>query len=229
MPFAIAEKAPVTSVQPSPPLRARPGLALTALAAVLAGFGLGTLALGLARPVPEVSVLPAPAAPDADLAEAPPEAGPATPPWPAAFGEPPPPAPAPAEPEAPPPPRETRPPPEPEPEYSLRGIITDPDGGWVLAEGPMGVELVRLGGWLSGGERVTEITRHGVVLEIGGEYFLIEFEEDDEGGFGSRPGPARHNARGFDDEFDEGDHDDRPRRPGPGRPRGGGLLSPGTP
>ncbi|MCC5986052.1 MAG: hypothetical protein JJT95_00105 [Pararhodobacter sp.] len=206
----------MTSAQPFPPRPVRYSPALTALAAVLAGFGLGTLALGLARPVPEAAVLPPPAAspPGASPTEAAPrDAGPGTRPWPAAFGEPPPPAPPEAEPEEVPPPRDSPPPPEPDPDYRLRGIITDAEGGWVLAEGPMGIELVRLGDRLSGGERVTEITRQGVVLESFGELFLIEFDDHEENGVGVGPRAGSRQRLNEDEAFDDGDHNDRPRVP----------------
>lgn len=206
----------MTSAQPFPPRPVRFSPVLTALAAVLAGFGLGTLALGLARPVPDTAALPPPAAPPpgAGPAEAAPrEPGTGTRPWPAAFGEPPPPAPAQAEPEQAPPPRDTSPPPEPDPDYRLRGIITDSEGGWVLAEGPMGIELVRLGDRFSGGERVTEITRQGVVLESFGELFLIEFEDEVQNGSSARPRTGEQRRLDGDDTFDDGDFDEHPRVP----------------
>lgn len=169
--------ASVTLVQPSPPTPPiRASAALTALASVLAGFGLGTLALGLARPVPGVAALPAPELRAHDTGARAPDTERTPAPWPEAFGEPPGAAPSPP-PEAPRTGRRQRPEPPPEPAYTLRGIVIDPDGGWVLAEGPEGIELVRHGGQLSGGERVIEITRRAVVLESRGESRRIEFDE----------------------------------------------------
>lgn len=150
-------------------------MALTLLAAVLTGFGLGTLALGLAHPVPEVAELPPPEA-TAQGQVATLETDGTSPPWPEAFGAPPPDAPPLPEPEDEPEPTEEAPPPDPEPDYILRGVVTDPEGGWVLLEGSQGIELARMGEQLSGGEWVTEITRDAVILEYAGEDFLIEFE-----------------------------------------------------
>ncbi len=179
----------MTSLQPSPqpspgsraPARAgRASLVLSALAAVLAGFGLGTLALSLTRPVPEIALLPpvALSAPIEAEAEAEPAAGPDRP-WPHAFGTPVVAAPDEPEPEpaaAPPPPE--APPPPPAPAYTLRGTITDGAGGWVLADGPDGIELVRLGRRLSGGELVIDISAEGVVLERDGRLYDIDFEPE---------------------------------------------------
>lgn len=176
----------MTSLQPSPqpspgsrvPARAaRASLVLSALAAVLAGFGLGTLALSLTRPVPEIALLPpvALSAPIEAEAEAEPTPGPERP-WPHAFGPPVVAVPDEPEPAAPPPPPETPPPPA--PAYTLRGTITDGAGGWVLADGPDGIELVRLGRRLSGGELVIDISAEGMVLERDGRLYDIGFEPE---------------------------------------------------
>ena len=142
---------------------------------MLAGFGLGTLALSLTRPVPEVTLLPPPEATAQAEADPDPAPGPARP-WPDAFGTRV--AAAPEEPDpAPPPPPPAAPEPA-APAYTLRGTVTDGAGGWVLADGPEGIELVRLGSRLSGGERVVDITAEGVLLERNGRLYDIVFDPE---------------------------------------------------
>ncbi|KPQ07395.1 MAG: Type IV pilus biogenesis [Rhodobacteraceae bacterium HLUCCA12] len=156
--------------------RAHP-LALLA-GGLVAGFGLASLALALLLPAPQAAPLaPAPSGqaqqdPQAQVPE----------PWPAAFGvEPAPETPA-AEPQV------EAPAPEDEEDdyqpydysdYSLRGMVTQPEGGWALVESTQGVEVVRVGSQLSGGERVVEITPDGVVLQGFGPAYLLSFSDDD--------------------------------------------------
>lgn len=178
--------------EPAPSARRGPRAPLLALLAgsVIAGFGLGALGLALLLPTPMAAPLP-------PLENRAPQSGGTNTPdartWPAAFGTPPAPEPpAPAEPE---PPAE-----EPyeeedevdylpyaEHDYRLRGMVaqaSDPadaqnGGGWALIESEIGIEVVRVGSELSGGETIIEITPHGVILQGFGPEFLLSFSDDD--------------------------------------------------
>lgn len=156
---------------------------------MIAGFGLGALGLALLLPAPEVAALPPPAspAPEPGIANAPGARS-----WPASFGTPPL-TPAPAAPE--PPVEEayedieddTDYLPYEDHDYRLRGMVaqtdgpdaSSPAGGWALIESEIGVEVVRVGSELSGGETIIEITPHGVILQGFGPEFLLSFSDDD--------------------------------------------------
>jgi len=167
-------------------LRAHP-LALLA-GGVIAGFGLGTLILALLLPAPEATPLPPP--PELRSPQIG-EIAPSTLPgrsWAAAFGTAPEPAP-------PPPPPEPAFQDEPEIEenfeeedytpyaetnYRLRGMVIEDDGGWALVESEIGIEVVRVGSVLSGGETIVEIIADGVILQGFGPEFLLSFSDLDD-------------------------------------------------
>ncbi|MCC5970471.1 MAG: hypothetical protein JJU15_10995 [Pararhodobacter sp.] len=180
--------------------RAHP-LALLA-GGVIAGFGLGVLGLAQLLPVPDAApILPLP---EARVALSSPAAAPAARNWPAAFGT------------APEPMREA-----PEPvvleapddvddddddddylpydyaDYRLRGMVSEPEGGWALIESERGVEVVRVGSELSGGEMVVEITDDGVLLQGFRAAFLLSFS--DTSGFGEEDGWEEEEGWGDDD------------------------------
>lgn len=162
----------------------RAALALLLPAAVVAGFGLGLLALGFVRPTSQVALPPLPSAQpqiagnDAADVQSPRTVHPI---WGAAFGEPTPVA--------------TPQPPEPEPiqqpefdepdsydtsMYVLRGLVQDENGGWGLLETDIGSMVVRPGDILEGGEEVLQITAEGIEIGIFDEVYLIGFDDDAE-------------------------------------------------
>lgn len=99
--------------------------------------------------------------------------------------------------------------------YRLRGMVAQAgdrelqqgDGGWALVESEIGIEVVREGSELSGGETIIEITPYGVILQGYGAEFLLSFSDDD----------GYDDFDGFDTFDDSGDPDDDtpPRRDGP--------------
>jgi len=142
--------------------------------------------------------------------------------WPAAFGTPP--APEPPAPPAPEPPAEDAYEedeedldylPYTEHDYRLRGMVaqagepgeSEQGGGWALIESEIGIEVVRVGSELSGGETIIEITPYGVILQGFGPEFLLSFSDDD----------GYDDFGGFDSFDDSGDPDDDtpPQRFGP--------------
>lgn len=179
--------------QTAPSARRGPRAPLLALLAggMIAGFGLGALGLALVLPAPVVAPLPQPEtqAPQPGTAHTSDVRS-----WPAAFGTPPAPE--------PPAPVVTESPieeayeddeddtdylPYQEHDYRLRGMVAqagEPEastegGGWALIESEIGVEVVRVGSELSGGETIIEITPHGVILQGFGPEFLLSFSDDD--------------------------------------------------
>jgi hypothetical protein len=145
------------------------------LSASLAGFGLGLAGLAAGLPDHVPGALPMPGSlgpvPGAVLAHD----APATAPWPALFGTPPPVIVA-----------EPTPEPEPEwpeevvydpPDYVLRGLIVDNDGGMAMLDTDEGLQVVRPGDILPGGEEVIEIHDFGVDIEAFGEVYFIEFDD----------------------------------------------------
>lgn len=162
------------------------------VAGAVAGFGVGALILAMIQPAPQAAPIPPLAAmPSAPSAEPAKSAASRT--WAAAFGL----VPSPAAMQPLEPVEEFAPPDEPyldddddfddgftESEYLLRGMVNEGGGGWALIEGEMGIEVVRVGSVLSGGESVIEITQDGVVLQGYGAEFLLSFSEfgsEDEG------------------------------------------------
>lgn len=157
----------------------------------MAGFGLGTLGLALILPAPIVPPLPLPPEGRFSPASA---APPMAREWPAAFGTPPPVAPpAIAEPVAfeddgfePFEDDDGDYLPYTDHDYRLRGMVAhmgdgEQGGGWALIESSIGIEVVRTGSELSGGESIVEITPHGVILQGYGAEFLLSFAHDDYG------------------------------------------------
>lgn len=207
--------------EPAPSARRGPRAPLFALLAggVIAGFGLGALVLALLLPAPVAAPLPPP-----EMRT--PQPGTANPPevrsWPAAFGTTP--APEPPAPPAPEPPAEeadeededdTDYLPYTEHDYRLRGMVaqagepgaSQEGGGWALIESEIGIEVVRVGSELSGGETIIEITPYGVILQGFGPEFLLSFSDDD----------GYDDFGGFDsfDDSDDPDDDTPPPRFGP--------------
>ncbi|WP_333830397.1 hypothetical protein [Pararhodobacter sp.] len=199
---------------------------------VVAGFGLGALALALLLPAPQPMPLPGilvqtrmdqPLAPDTALPSRL---------WPAAFGTPPRPAtPQPAFAPSPAPADDTDEEEEYLPytdyDYLLRGMVAQEGGGWALIESEIGVEVVRVGSELSGGETVIEITPHGVILQGYGPEFLLSFSDDadydiedgisrfsvsdaldDGGAYGPEDGPDPYAEDDFDEDFGKGSEED---------------------
>lgn len=196
---------------------------------VIAGFGLGALALSLLLPAPVAAPLPPPAenhAPRPEGSDTPEARS-----WPAAFGTPPTSAPPAVAPQ--PQPEEVYEDPDEEHlpytdhDYRLRGMVApagEPGdaqewGGWALIESEIGIEVVRVGSELSGGETIIEITHHGVILQGFGPEFLLSFSEDDSyddvGGYsphslsvGSVMATHDDHDDDFDNDIDEDDFDD---------------------
>lgn len=149
-------------------------------AVVIAGFGLGLLALALALPARDAALLPPPDA-VVPLVQTGADGGTISTTvaaWAPLFGEPAP------EPVAAPP----LPEPEPEPEpfdgapyfdtsaYVLRGLAFEIDGGWALLETDGETSVIREGSNLPGGEEVTLIAEDGVEISIDGEAYFIGFD-----------------------------------------------------
>lgn len=197
-----------------------PILALLA-GGVVAGFGLGALALAVVLPAPEVSPLAPPAAPDVMHLHV--DAAPSSRSWPAAFGSPPPPQ-VPVQVEWTPPDDLEEPPDEDDDylpytdhDYRLRGMVAhtadaEQGSGWALIESEIGIEVVRVGSELSGGETIVEITPHGVILQGFGAEFLLSFSDDDDyddgGDFNQYDGRGGYDENTTDDHDDEDIHAD---------------------
>ncbi|GAB4275268.1 MAG: hypothetical protein Kow0013_29340 [Pararhodobacter sp.] len=147
------------------------------MAACVAGFGLGLGGLSALLPPFSAPALPLP---ERHAAAAAPSGQPATQgaPWPALFG-----ASAPAPESAAPAQAEPEPelPDEPlyePPDYVLRGLVVDDEGGVAMIETGEGIQVVRIGDLLPGGEEIIDIHDFGVDLEVDGTVYFLEFEVD---------------------------------------------------
>ncbi len=161
-----------------------PALALLP-AGIVAGFGLGLVALALLAPAPDIP--PLPAISDVASTPAPGVAGPGLDPepetgWAPLFGtlpETPVETPVAAEPEP------VAPPPDPRESVDLstirlRGlIVNDAEGdAFALVEGRNGIEIFRQGDILPDGFEILAVTRDGLVIDVFGEQAIIDFAEN---------------------------------------------------
>jgi hypothetical protein len=163
----------------SPPPIRQSALLLLFPASLIAGYGLGLLALAASLPAAVAPALPVPGA------RAVTQPIPGTPgatqgaTWAPLFG-----VAAPLSVPAAPPPPEPEPVDEPPAfydtsHYVLRGLVYQVGGGWAFIETDSGVTMIGRGDLLPGGETVTQIFDDGIEISVDGEAYFIGFEEPD--------------------------------------------------
>lgn len=89
--------------------------------------------------------------------------------------------------------------------YALRGVVVTDAGGWAMIESEGRVQIFRPGDMLETGEEVLEITEEGVLIDLFGDEYFMEFTDRPPAEQPPPTGAARNeagrNRMGFDDGF----------------------------